>query len=83
MENSSPLQFVEQVVVPALEQIGDGWESGDVALSQIYMSGRICEKLVDTILPPKDPQRKYQPKMAITIGGYDFAPQRPTTKIST
>ncbi len=67
MENSSPLQFVEQVVVPALEQIGDGWESGDVALSQIYMSGRICEKLVDTILPPKDPQRKYQPKMAITV----------------
>ena len=41
---------MEKLVVPALERIGAGWEQGRVALSQVYMSGRICEELVDTLL---------------------------------
>jgi methanogenic corrinoid protein MtbC1 len=61
----NPLQRIERLVVPALEQIGLEWEQGRVALSQIYMSGRICEELVDNILPPGDPHRKNQPKTAI------------------
>lgn len=60
-------QRVEQIVVPALERIGIAWEQGHVALSQVYMSGRICEGLVDEILPPGAPIRKAQPKMAIAI----------------
>ena len=31
------------------------------------MGGRICEDLVDTILPPDDPDRKDQPRMAICV----------------
>ena len=62
----TPLQCVEGLVLPALTQIGDGWEQGSIALSQVYMSGRICEELVDTILPPADPKRIDQPQMAIT-----------------
>ncbi|MDM8521359.1 cobalamin-dependent protein [Anaerolineales bacterium HSG6] len=67
LKDKSPMEFVEQVVVPALERIGDGWEQGGVALSQLYMSGRICEKLIDTVLPPKDSRRKEQHNMAITV----------------
>ncbi len=63
----SPLEFVEKVVVPALERVGEGWENGTVALSQVYMSGRICEEVVDTLLPSSAPERKDQPKMAVAV----------------
>ena len=45
----SPLQMAEQVVTPALEHIGSAWELGQIALSQVYMSGRICEELVNQL----------------------------------
>lgn len=61
----APTELVEKLVAPALERIGAGWQNGTVALSQVYMSGRICEELVDSILPPADPRRKGQPRMAI------------------
>ncbi len=63
--NISPLSFVENVVVVALDRIGKRWQEGTVSLAQIYMGGRICEQLVDEILPPAAPERKNQPKMAI------------------
>jgi len=62
-----PLQHIESLVIPTLERIGLGWEQGRYALSQVYMSGRICQELVDELLPPSDPNRKYQPKMAIGV----------------
>lgn len=62
-----PAQVVEKLVVPALERIGVGWERGHIALSQVYMSGRICEEMVDIILPPGSPSRKNGPKMAIAV----------------
>ncbi len=61
----SPLRFVEDVVVVALDRIGQAWQKGTVSLSQVYMAGRICEQLIDEILPPASPERKDQPKMAI------------------
>jgi methanogenic corrinoid protein MtbC1 len=63
----SRLQFIEEVVAGALERIGTRWQEGSVALSQVYMGGRICEQLVDEILPPGAPERKDQPKMAICV----------------
>ena len=65
----TPIQAVEQVVAPALVQIGSSWEAGDLALSQVYMSGRICEELVERVLPPSDPDRKHQPRSAIVVLG--------------
>lgn len=55
----------EAIVTAALERIGVLWEAGDVALSQVYMSGRIVEGLVDELLPPGDPGRLHQPRIAI------------------
>lgn len=63
----TPIQLVENLVLPTLERIGQGWEQGRVALSQVYMSGRICEELIDTILPPGSSIRKHQPRMAIAV----------------
>ena len=67
LQHRTPLEAVEQVVVPALEQIGAAWHAGEVALSQVYMSGRFCEELVDKTLPPSDPDRKHQPRSAIVV----------------
>lgn len=61
------LAFVESAVVPALERLGEDWERGAVALSQVYMGGRIAEDVVDRILPPTSPQRIHQPPMAIAV----------------
>jgi methanogenic corrinoid protein MtbC1 len=63
----TPLQLVESLVLPALERIGEGWEQGQIALSQVYMSGRVCEELVDSILPPDSSIRGNQPRMAIAV----------------
>jgi len=64
---TTPIKFIESIVVPVLERIGDDWQKGSLALSQVYMSGRICEELVDALLPPGDPDRKNQPRMAICV----------------
>lgn len=44
-------QVMEHLLTPALENIGKRWEKGAVALSQVYMSGCICEEILDEILP--------------------------------
>ena len=66
-KKQTPMQLIEQVVVPVMERIGDGWNQGRIALSQVYMGGRICEELVDKLLPKEAPERKYQPRMAIAV----------------
>jgi cobalamin-dependent methionine synthase I len=48
---ADPLNRIENLIVPALEQIGDGWADGRMSLSQVYMSGKICEELVRESLP--------------------------------
>ncbi len=67
LAGNSPSQLIEQLMVPALEDIGIGWESGLYSLSQVYMSGRISEEVVDLILPPMHETRRYQPKMGIVV----------------
>ena len=42
----------DRIITPTLEQIGEKWESGEVALSQVYMSGVICEEFLRTNIPP-------------------------------
>lgn len=65
LQGHSAMQAIEALVLPALTHIGRGWDDGTVALSQIYMAGRICDELVARVLPPSDPERKRQPRSAI------------------
>ncbi len=60
------LKTVHELIAPSLESIGSKWSKGDVSLAQVYMSGRICEELVDTILPPSTEANFVQPNIAIT-----------------
>ena len=63
----TPDEIIEQLIVPALDHVGDAWERGALALSQIYMSGRICEELIEQLLPPESEQRKSSPRIALTV----------------
>jgi methanogenic corrinoid protein MtbC1 len=61
------LLSIEKIVTAALEDIGREWQGGSLALSQVYMSGKICEELIDEFLPPGLPGRKTQPRTAIAV----------------
>jgi len=63
----SPVGFVESIVAPVLERIGEGWENGTVSLSQVYMSGRICEELISEILPTGISNSRDCPLTAIAV----------------
>jgi methanogenic corrinoid protein MtbC1 len=63
----SPINIIGEVISLTLERIGIAWEEGRLALSQVYMSGLICEELIDQKLPPNRTSRKSQPKMAIAV----------------
>jgi len=64
----SPLEMIEKLIVPVLEKIGDDWDSGRVALSQVYMSGRLCEDLMGRIFQTEVVTRPgNQPRQAIAV----------------
>lgn len=67
-----PLVVVEDLIRPALERIGERWEAGHYALSQVYMSGRICEEMLDRLLAesgpsPRPAPARRAPRLAITV----------------
>ncbi|MEI6132263.1 MAG: cobalamin-dependent protein [Bacillota bacterium] len=64
---SKDLALLEEVSVLALKEIGQGWESGEYSLSQVYMSGIICEELLGKFLPMSGVGEKPSPKMAIVV----------------
>ncbi len=67
MINRSPIEVAGKLVTITLQKIGDAWEEGRVALSQIYMSGLMCEELIEKYIPKGSPVRISQPKMAIAV----------------
>lgn len=58
---------IEEVVTLVLEEIGAGWENGTVSLAQVYMSGLICEELVDEFFPDERAERVSNLKIAICV----------------
>jgi len=58
---------IEQLIAPALESIGQQWEEGSLALSQLYMSGRICEEMIPLLIQDSAVEKKEHPKMAIAV----------------
>ena len=70
VENSNSDNFIkalEDIVVPAMESMGVKWEDGGIALSQIYMSGRICEDIVDELLPKTKSKRVDDPNLGLVV----------------
>jgi len=63
----TPLEVAELCLAPVLEQMGEAWENGHLALSQIYMASRISEELVERILPPYQEIRAHAPRIALAL----------------
>ncbi len=57
----------ESIVVEALETIGKDWETGEAALSQVYMSGRICEELMASAITQNEAAVKIPGRCAIAV----------------
>lgn len=67
-QSAQPSDALNYLVMPVLERIGNRWEAGELALSQVYMSGRICEELIETLLPDKDGNGAgSEPRVAIGV----------------
>jgi methanogenic corrinoid protein MtbC1 len=58
---------IEELMVPVLIALGEEWNNGSVALSQIYMSSRICEDIVDRILPATAADQNSHLRPAIVV----------------
>ena len=66
-EATEGFSHIERLVVNTLDQIGEKWERGIVSLAQVYMSGRICEELIDEYLPVAAVKRRESPRIAIAM----------------
>lgn len=66
-QEDNSFELLERMVIEALEQIGEGWENGTFSLAQVYMSGLICEELIEEYLPKTEIKRKDAPKMALAV----------------
>ncbi len=53
LKEKNGMDFIDEYIVKSLTSIGDKWEKGEVALSQVYMSSRLCEEIVNSILIEK------------------------------
>ncbi len=51
IEDTTPGEVIDYLVVPALEEIGQNWEEGNLALSQVYMAGTLIEEAIDLLIP--------------------------------
>jgi methanogenic corrinoid protein MtbC1 len=70
------VEVIESVIAPALEQLGQAWEAGTVALSQVYMAGRLCEGLVDAMLPEQRAGEPQSPLAIATLEDYHLLGKR-------
>lgn len=66
-KSPSSIGVIDAAIVPVMEHIGSEWEKGNVSLSQVYMSARICEELSDTITPSFDQSPENHPPIAIAV----------------
>lgn len=66
-DGTPPLTLIEEVLAPALEQLGRLWSEGEVALAQIYTSGKICEKIIDELLNESEEIPKKDLQMALVL----------------
>jgi methanogenic corrinoid protein MtbC1 len=62
-----PPVIFDELLTPVLQRLGLGWERGEISLAQVYLAGRLCQDLVDTILPPAPLDRGSRPKAAIAV----------------
>ena len=49
----------EELLIESQKKFGELWEQGEIALSQVYMAGKICEDVIEEISPNFKPKELY------------------------
>lgn len=62
-----PVELADGVVSMALSKIGDQWEAGEAALSQVFMAGRISEDLIEKVFPVDALEHKEDPTIGLAV----------------
>ncbi|TXT58744.1 MAG: 5-methyltetrahydrofolate--homocysteinemethyltrans ferase [Promethearchaeota archaeon] len=57
--------LINDLIFPSLQSIGKLWENGNLALSQVYMAGRLCEETVPHLFKEKKEISRDFPKIGI------------------
>jgi methanogenic corrinoid protein MtbC1 len=71
------VEVVEELIAPALDHLGQAWDAGTVSLSQVYMAGRLCEAIVNGLLPELDRAGESTSPLAIaTLEDYHLLGRR-------
>lgn len=61
------VDFCENILVPALEEIGSEWEDNQLSLSQVFMAGKLSEEFLKQILIDTKQTHRSQPNIAIVL----------------
>ncbi len=67
LKDITALEFIEHIMRDSLDDMGKGWEEGTVALSQVYMSGKICEDIINSELKDFFDEKPEKPDIAIAV----------------
>ncbi|MDO9539295.1 MAG: cobalamin-dependent protein [Methanocalculus sp.] len=62
-----PYGCISGLIEPALRSIGERWSEGDAALSQVYVSGKICEEYIRGLPATPAGIRPDQPVIGIAV----------------
>jgi methanogenic corrinoid protein MtbC1 len=57
----------DELVRPALEEIGARWERGELSLANVFMGSKLCERALDEHLPPSARTSEAPPRIAIGV----------------
>jgi trimethylamine corrinoid protein len=58
--------LADRIIAPALLAIGEAWDRGEVALSQVYMAGRLVEDVLEQHAPA-GPPRPGAPRIGVGV----------------
>jgi trimethylamine corrinoid protein len=64
-ERHGATSMIDDLAVPTLEEIGRRWDRGLLPLAQVYISGRICESIIDEFLTGSAVARRPVPRLGI------------------
>lgn len=65
--NGSAAELADRLIVPAFDRLGAAFERGDVALSQLYVAGRVCEALLDELAAERPRDELVRPRLGVAV----------------
>jgi methanogenic corrinoid protein MtbC1 len=65
--HGSAAQLADQLIVPAFDRLGAAFERGEVALSQLYVAGRVCDTLLDELAIGRPSADLVRPRLGVAV----------------